>query len=122
MGRVTFGAIDESGGLSAELARLRADQQDWRKGVALIASALGDKDDNLSCVRIAEVALALRSRLEQGVRAMRYVLDSTGGGYEKPKCLCIPNIDGSDHEATCPVGMGRAFLAAEAHPKEETSG
>lgn len=49
----------------AERDRLKADQQDWRKGVALIASALGDKADDLSCVRIAEIALTLRAALEE---------------------------------------------------------
>ncbi len=48
-----------------EIADLKADQQDWRKGVALIASSLGDKSDNLSCVRIAEVALEMRAEAEE---------------------------------------------------------
>jgi chromosome segregation ATPase len=40
---------------------LKADQQDWRKGVELIASALGDPAHDLSCVRLNEVALVLRA-------------------------------------------------------------
>lgn len=55
----------EAVAIRAERDRLKADQQDWRKGVALIASALGDKADDLSCVRIAEVALTLRATLEE---------------------------------------------------------
>lgn len=51
--------------LGADLTRLREDQADWRKGVALIASSLGDPADNLSCVRIAELGLQLRARLEE---------------------------------------------------------
>lgn len=47
-----------------ELTRLRQDQADWRKGVALIASYLGDPAENLSCARIAELALQMRARLE----------------------------------------------------------
>jgi len=47
------------------ITRLRADQQDWRKGVALIASALGDDGRNLSCARISELALEQRAALER---------------------------------------------------------
>ena len=48
-----------------EIARLKEDQNDWRKGVELIASALGEKDPpDLCAVRIAGVALELRARLE----------------------------------------------------------
>src|SRR5262245_9751850 len=37
--------------LAAELRALRKDQGDWRKGVALIAAALGEKNSpNLCCV------------------------------------------------------------------------
>lgn len=55
----------------ARIAELEADQADWRKGVALIASALGEKDPpDLSCARIAEVALNMRAALE------KYVLDT----------------------------------------------
>lgn len=50
----------------AERDTLRADQEDWRKGVALIASALGEADSpNLSCVRLADVALRMRAALEE---------------------------------------------------------
>lgn len=42
----------------------RKDRDDWRKGVALIASAAGYKD-GLSCVDIAEAVLDLRAKLEQ---------------------------------------------------------
>lgn len=45
--------------------RLRADQADWRKGVELIASSLGEQNPpDLSCVRIAQVALEQRARIE----------------------------------------------------------
>lgn len=43
----------------AEIARLKADQSDWRKGVGYIASVLGL--DSLSCVDIAERALEIRA-------------------------------------------------------------
>jgi hypothetical protein len=49
----------------ARVATLEADQRDWRKGVDLIQSALGDKDANLCCVRLAEAALTMRAKLEQ---------------------------------------------------------
>ena len=43
------------------MGRLIADQRDWRKGVELIALALGEPDSpNLSCVRLAEIALQQR--------------------------------------------------------------
>jgi len=49
-----------------EVAQLEAGQQDWRKGVELIASALGEHNPpNLSCVRIAEIALELRAENER---------------------------------------------------------
>jgi hypothetical protein len=39
---------------------------DWRRGVELIASALGEKSpSDLSCVRLAERILELRAELEQ---------------------------------------------------------
>lgn len=45
-----------------EILRLREDQAKWRKGVALIAAYLGEKQpDNLCCVRIANVALKMRA-------------------------------------------------------------
>lgn len=45
-----------------ELDRLRKDQQDWRKGVALIASAL--QINTLSCVDLAEAILRLQEGLD----------------------------------------------------------
>ena len=48
-----------------EVERLRADQRDWRKGVELIASGLGEKNPtDLCCVRLSEVAMKLRAALE----------------------------------------------------------
>lgn len=55
-----------------EITRLRADRDDWRKGVGLIASALGL--DTLSCVDIAERALEVRAdneRLQAEVKRSR---------------------------------------------------
>jgi hypothetical protein len=50
----------------AEVAALKKDQSDWRKGVALIASALGERDPkDLSCVRFADACLELGSRLAE---------------------------------------------------------
>lgn len=46
-----------------ELERLKVDQQDWRKGVQLIASAVGI--DTLSCVDIAAAALKMRAEKDQ---------------------------------------------------------
>lgn len=47
------------------IAPLLKDQEDWRKGVELIASALGEKNPpDLSCVRIANIALEMRAKLE----------------------------------------------------------
>ncbi len=44
---------------AAEIASLKADQADWRKGVGFIAAALGI--DSLSCVDIAERGLEIRA-------------------------------------------------------------
>ena len=56
----------ETAALRAEVERLTTDQGDWRKGVALIASALGEHEPpDLCCVRIAELALGQRAALEQ---------------------------------------------------------
>lgn len=51
--------------LRAERDLLKADQADWRKGVELIASGLGERDpQDLCCVRLHEVALKLRADME----------------------------------------------------------
>ncbi len=55
-----------------ERDRLRQDQTDWRKGVALIASALGETyPPDLCCSRIADVALNLRASLENFRTALK---------------------------------------------------
>ena len=52
--------------LRRQLEALQADQQDWRNGVALIASALGERNPkDLSCVRISENALSIRAKVEE---------------------------------------------------------
>lgn len=52
--------------LSREAAALRADQADWRKGVALIASALGENDPpDMCCVRLSRIALKQRAEIER---------------------------------------------------------
>jgi len=45
--------------VTQEIAALKADQADWRKGVGFIAAALGI--DSLSCVDIAERGLEIRA-------------------------------------------------------------
>lgn len=58
------------------IAELEADQSDWRKGVELIASALGESTPpNLSCVRLSEVVLKLRVALEQRDELINELLD-----------------------------------------------
>ena len=48
-----------------ERAWFKQDADDWSKGVALIASALGEQNPpDLCCSRIADVALKLRAALE----------------------------------------------------------
>lgn len=65
-------------------AALRADQQDWRKGVALIASSLGEKDpSNLCCVRISEIALTLRAEVERLREAVEWACNSLGERIKK---------------------------------------
>jgi len=56
-----------------EIAALRADQSDWRKGVGFIASALGI--DSLSCVDIAERGLEIRAER-----------DALKAEVERPRC------------------------------------
>jgi hypothetical protein len=65
--RITLDKLtEERDSLLSEVTLLKSDQNDWRKGVELIASALGESDPpNLSCVRIAENALKLRAKLER---------------------------------------------------------
>lgn len=59
--------------------KLHEDRGDWRKGVELIASALGEQEPvNLSCVRIADVALRLRAELEK-TQAAIFVYAYKGG-------------------------------------------
>jgi len=56
---------------------LKSDQSDWRKGVKRIASCLGDPGENLSCVRLGELALeqrAERDTLRAEVARLRAVL------------------------------------------------
>ena len=49
-----------------EIDGLRKDQRDWRNGVELIASGLGDHEPkDLSCVRLSEVALTMRADKER---------------------------------------------------------
>lgn len=47
---------------NAEVERLKADQDDWRKGVELIAAAAGYRGPDLSCVGIAEHIMALLAK------------------------------------------------------------
>jgi len=58
---------------AAQIAALRADQSDWRKGVGFIASALGI--DSLSCVDIAERGLEIRAER-----------DALKAEVERPRC------------------------------------
>ncbi len=58
---------------AAEIAALKADQADWRKGVGFIASALGI--DSLSCVDIAERGLEIRAER-----------DALKAEVERPRC------------------------------------
>ena len=46
-----------------EIRKLKADQSDWRKGVGLIASSLGDKNQ-FSCSHLAMKALTIRAENE----------------------------------------------------------
>ena len=58
--------LAEMEGARATVRELKKDQADWRKGVALIASALGEKDPpDLCCVRLSRVALEMRAALER---------------------------------------------------------
>ena len=80
-----------------EIRWLREDQQDWRKGVALIASALGYKDADLSCVGIADVALNLRAEEDTVDPECRRLLDEaltkSGQWYEYGRARLKENAD-----------------------------
>lgn len=65
--------------LTREATALRADQADWRKGVALIASALGEKEpSDLCCVRLSRIALEQRAESER--RATPKPVEPPAGG------------------------------------------
>ena len=58
--------LSENEMIRRQLADLHVDQQGWRNGVALIASALGERNPkDLSCVRISENALSIRAKVEE---------------------------------------------------------
>lgn len=105
-----------------EIERLKADQADWRKGVALIASALGDKDDNLSCVRIAHVALEQRAKLEAAEAELAQVRAAVS---ELPKCRTgmphyCPNCDRSFDDIM--ASAVRAAVSGEGTKEEQDLG
>jgi len=57
--------------LQARVEALVAVHQDWRKGVELIASGLGESNPpNLSCVRLKDVALKLRVEVDRLKQAL----------------------------------------------------
>ena len=59
-------AADALEEMEEERDALKYDQGQWRKGVALICSSLGEHNpDNLSCVRISTMALKKMVELEQ---------------------------------------------------------
>ena len=47
------------------IAELEEDRFDWRKGVDFIRTCLGDDDPNLSCVRLGEIVLTMRAKIER---------------------------------------------------------
>lgn len=62
---VTYKFVNYCDELIQRVRELEADQSDWRKGVELIASALGvTGPGSLSCVGLAEKALEIRAELE----------------------------------------------------------
>lgn len=64
---------------------LKHDQAQWRKGVELIASALGEKNPpNLSCVRLAEVALQLRTQRDALCEQLFHAI--SGGNIDSKAC------------------------------------
>lgn len=63
--------------LAQQVSDLMADQNDWRKGVALIASALGVQGDTHACVYIADRALMLRAERDRLLAALREAADDT---------------------------------------------
>lgn len=93
--------------LEQERDRLKADQQDWRKGVALIASALGDPADNLSCVRIAEIGLTLRANLETADEQLVRL-------KEQARSISVRLTDAGIGPMTIPEGVTALVHRAEA--------
>lgn len=70
----------------AEVAALKDDQTDWRKGVELIASALGLK--TLACVSIADAALELRAKLAEAEGKVAQLTEQVATEY----------VRGRDHQ------------------------
>lgn len=69
--------------VNREIDRLRSDQRDWRKGVDLIATALGvTGPGRLSCAALAERALELQAELEELRQAMQLQAHETLYGHE----------------------------------------
>lgn len=77
---------------------LREDQNDWRKGVELIASSLGEKDPpDLCCVRIGQVALEVmatnerleadNAKLRSSLRHYQNLYEPKGRSWEYDKCV-----------------------------------
>jgi hypothetical protein len=92
---------------------LEVDQADWRKGVALIASALGEKDPNpnLCCVRISRVALEQRSALEKQAESVRLLEGLLRECCDGQGCECVPNGPGEIGDAVCAWCRAREALA-----------
>jgi len=102
----------------ATIAALRKDQGDWRKGVELIASGLGESDPpNLSCVRIAHVALELRAKAEAleaklAEAEAKYDADVTSerAGYAELVHRTVTTAEEAGYDV--PVNGATAFEAA----------
>lgn len=80
--------------MSNKVAALQQDQADWRKGVSLIASALGDHEPkDLSCVRLANLALELRAENERLAAQVKILTTVEPEMTRVEKMLACPGLN-----------------------------
>ena len=89
---------------AAEIAALKADQADWRKGVGFIASALGI--DSLSCVDIAERGLEIRAERDALKAEVERMKREVRLSYRAGRTEAMEEMDEQD-EAMRRVGRAR---------------
>lgn len=93
--------------LRGEVERLKEDQSDWRKGVALIASSMGM--DTLCCVTINEQSLDNAARLETLAKALEpfsqaALVEDEYGGADAPDSHVVITLGSGPLVKTIRIG------------------